>query len=99
MMVLVAMWLAVSAAELPAKPAEGEVAKTQLVLATNEKRLLPQSDVERVAISDPAVCDASVKAEGRVELKGGKAGETSVMVWARGESSPRQYRVVVRAGK
>ncbi|WP_430391636.1 type II and III secretion system protein family protein [Dyella sp. 20L07] len=70
-----------------------------LVLQTHEQRPwhLP-ADLERVAIADPNVADL-VMLKGRHEalLVGNRAGETTLLLWHKGESSPQRLTVQVRS--
>lgn len=74
-------------------------ADTSLDLQTHEQRpwRLP-SDLERVAIADPAVADL-VMLKGRREalLIGKKPGQTTLLLWHRGESAPQRLVVQVRS--
>lgn len=69
-----------------------------LVLQVHEQRpwALPAS-LERVAIADPAVADL-VMLKGRREalLVGKRAGQTTLLLWQRGEAAPQRLTVQVR---
>ena len=70
-----------------------------LVLQTHEQRPwhLP-ADLERVAIADPDVADL-VMLKGRREalLVGNRAGQTTLLLWHKGDTSPQRLTVQVRS--
>ncbi|GAB3780481.1 type II and III secretion system protein family protein [Dyella agri] len=72
--------------------------EASVVLQVHEQRpwTLPRS-LERVAIADPAVADL-VMLKGRREalLVGKQAGQTTLLIWQRGEAAPQRLAVQVR---
>lgn len=82
----------------PLPQAVADAPAATLVLQLHEQRpwKLPPS-LERVAIADPSVADL-VMLKGRREalLVGKHAGQTTLLIWQRGEASPQRLRVQVR---
>lgn len=71
----------------------------ELVLQTHEQRpwTLP-ADLERVAIADPAVADlVTLKNRRQALLVGKQPGQTTLLLWQRGDSTPRRVQVAVRS--
>lgn len=91
--------LAFAAVALAAPAALAIGADAQLVLQAHEQRPwhLP-NDLERVAIADPDVADL-VMLKGRREalLSGKKPGQTTLLLWHRGQPEPQRLLVQVRS--
>lgn len=91
--------LACAAVALAAPAALAIGADAQLVLQAHEQRpwRLP-NDLERVAIADPDVADL-VMLKGRREalLSGKKPGQTTLLLWHRGQPEPQRLLVQVRS--
>lgn len=87
---LPALWLALL---IPA------VAQTPVVLETHEQRpwALP-ADLERIAVANPEVADVLLL-DGRRNalLLGRSPGQTTLLVWRRGQGEPARTRLEVRA--
>ena len=70
-----------------------------LQLETSEQRpwTLP-ADLERVAIADPAVANiVTTKNKRQALLVGGRAGQTTLLLWHRGNPNPQRIQVSVRS--
>lgn len=83
-----------------AMPALLVAATTSVDLQTHEQHPLHlASDLERVAIADPAVADL-VMLKGRPEalLVGKKPGQTTLLLWHRGAAAPERLMVSVHGG-
>lgn len=91
--------LASLALTIPNMPAVASAANADVTLQTHEQRpwRLP-ADLLRVAIADPAVADlVPLKGNRREALLVGKqAGETTLLLWRRGDSTPQRLIVRVR---
>jgi pilus assembly protein CpaC len=87
---------AVSAALLV--PVAAATATVDVTLQTHEQRPwhLPPN-LERIAIADPSVVDL-VRVKGRHDalLVGKQAGETTLLLWRRGDASPQRLTIRVR---
>ncbi|MEQ4575190.1 MAG: type II and III secretion system protein family protein [Gammaproteobacteria bacterium] len=71
----------------------------ELVLQTHEQRPwnLP-ANLERIAIADPAVADlVTLKNKQQVLLVGKQPGQTTLLLWQRGNGSPQRIQVAVRS--
>lgn len=71
----------------------------ELVLQTHEQRpwSLP-ADLERVAIADPAVADlVTLKNRRQALLVGKQPGQTTLLLWQRGNPTPQRIQVAVRS--
>jgi pilus assembly protein CpaC len=80
-------------AAVPVGPAESQLTIEQGV----QKLVHEEGGVSRVAVGDPAIADVNV-INGRDLLVTGKAlGITSLMVWPRGATTPKQYRLRIVA--
>lgn len=66
-----------------------------------QREILIEQGLERMAIGDPGVADASIlrsargKAGARILVLGKAAGQTSLLVWPRGGSAPQRYTIQV----
>jgi pilus assembly protein CpaC len=70
-----------------------------VILQTHEQRpwTLP-ADLERVAIADPTVADLmTMKNRQQALLVGKQAGQTTLLLWRRGQSTPQRLQVSVRS--
>jgi pilus assembly protein CpaC len=70
-----------------------------VVLNTHEQRpwRLP-TDLERIAIADPAIADVvTLKDRGQVLLVGKQSGQTVLLLWHRGRPEPQRVTVMVRS--
>ncbi|MDG2524441.1 type II and III secretion system protein family protein [Stenotrophomonas sp. HITSZ_GD] len=88
--------LALALACAPCALASEEAA---VILQTHEQRpwTLP-ADLERVAIADPAVADlVTLKNRQQALLVGKQAGQTTLLLWRRGQSAPQRLQVTVRS--
>ncbi len=81
-----------------ASPA-GATEDAAVILQTHEQRpwTLP-SDLERVAIADPAVADlVTMRNRQQALLVGKQPGQTTLLLWRRGQSNPQRLQVSVRS--
>jgi pilus assembly protein CpaC len=88
------------AAALTTTAAPTMAASTNLVLQTHEQRPwhLP-ANLERVAIADPDVADLMMLKGRRDALLVGKhSGQTTLLLWYRGQAEPQRLMVEVRGG-
>jgi len=70
-----------------------------LVLQTHEQRpwTLP-ADLERVAIADPSVADLiTLRQKQQALLVGKQPGQTTLLLWRRGQNTPQRLQVTVRS--
>lgn len=91
---LLALALALACA-VPALASEDAAVNLQ----THEQRpwTLP-ADLERVAIADPSVADlVTMKNRQQALLVGKQAGQTTLLLWRRGQSAPQRLQVTVRS--
>ncbi len=51
--------------------------------------------VSRIAVGDPAIADVTLLKQGAMLITGRSLGTTSLLVWQRGESAPRPFRIRV----
>nr|WP_199043409.1 type II and III secretion system protein family protein [Dyella sp. ASV24] len=93
-------WIALLCAALPL--AAGQAASVNdaaIALQVHEQRPwhLP-GDIERVAIADPSVTDiVMLKGQRDALLVGKKPGETTLLLWRRGDANPQRLAVQVRS--
>ena len=91
--------LALLCAGLPLAVGAVSVSDAVIVLQVHEQRPwhLP-SDIERVAIADPSVTDiVMLKGQRDALLVGKHAGETTLLLWRRGDTAPQRVGVEVRS--
>lgn len=80
-------------AKPPPKSGPVKVDDTITVRAGNSKALRVPG-VSRVALGDPEIGDVEIKGEDVLRIKGLKAGETTLIVWA--DDVKKSYRIVVQ---
>ena len=84
-------------AQAPAQPAAGEQAFERIVLTAGRSTVLATDfDITRLAVTNPAVADATAVAPREVLIDGKTAGTISLIVWGGGQR--KQYDVVVDPG-
>jgi pilus assembly protein CpaC len=93
-------WIALLAAALPLTAnLAASVNDAAIALQVHEQRPwhVP-ADIERVAIADPAVTDmVMLKGQRDALLVGKKPGQTTLLLWRRGDSTPQRLSVQVRS--
>lgn len=92
-------WIALLAATLPLMAAAATVNDAAIALQVHEQRPwhLP-NDIERVAIADPSVTDiVMLKSQRDALLVGKKPGETPLLLWRHGDTTPQRVAVQVRS--
>lgn len=93
-------WMVLLGAALPLMAGHAVVANDAVIaLQVHEQRPwhLP-GDIERVAIADPAVTDiVMLKGQRDALLVGKKPGETTLLLWRRGDANPQRLAVQVRS--
>ena len=79
-------------------PVAAAAPAADVILQTHEQRPwhLP-ANLERIAIADPSVVDlVRIKGQRDALLVGKHAGETTLLLWRRGDSSPQRLAILVR---
>jgi pilus assembly protein CpaC len=89
--------VALGAQDAPPQPPNGQSAVPRVTLTVGRSLVHPTAfDIIRVAITDPAVADATVVSPREILLDGKAAGTVSLIVW--GLTERAQYDVVVDPG-
>lgn len=70
-----------------------------IVEQSTHKLMRANADVTRVAVGNPAIADVSIVNRRDLLLAGKSLGITSLIVWVKGSSAPRQYTVRVQLPK
>ncbi len=83
----------------PAASAAVSPANVLLVEQGTHKLHRANGDVARVAVGSADIADVSIVNRREVLVSGKQLGVTSLMLWIKGESAPREYRVRVGAVK
>jgi len=93
-------WIALLCAALPLVASHAATTNDAVIaLQAHEQRPwhLPD-DIERVAIADPSVTDiVMLKSQRDALLVGKKPGETTLLLWRRGDANPQRLAVQVRS--
>ncbi|MET3653646.1 type II and III secretion system protein family protein [Dyella japonica] len=94
------LWITLATAALPLLVAHAaSVNDAAIALQVHEQRPwhLP-ADIQRVAIADPSVTDiVMLKGQRDALLVGKKPGETTLLLWRRGDATPQRLAVEVRS--